>query len=31
MLERCYTTPYTGKVSWDVWPGNIREVGPGTR
>jgi hypothetical protein len=28
MLERCYTTPYTGKVSWDVWLGNIREVGP---
>ena len=28
VLERCYTTPYTGKVSWDVWLGNIREVGP---
>ncbi len=28
MLERCYTTPYTGKVSWDVWLGNIRDVGP---
>jgi hypothetical protein len=28
LLERCYTTPYTGKVAWDVWLGNIREVGP---
>ncbi|WP_199430758.1 DUF6282 family protein [Qaidamihabitans albus] len=28
LLERCLTTPYTGKVSWDVWLGNIREVGP---
>jgi hypothetical protein len=28
VLERCYTTPYTGKVSWDRWLGNIREVGP---
>jgi hypothetical protein len=28
VLERCYTTPYTGKVSWDVWLGNIRDVGP---
>ena len=28
LLERCFTTPYTGKVSWDVWLGNIREVGP---
>jgi uncharacterized protein DUF6282 len=28
LLERCFTTPYTGKVGWDVWLGNIREVGP---
>jgi len=28
VLERCYTTPYTGKVSWDVWLGNVRDVGP---
>ncbi|WP_028925784.1 DUF6282 family protein [Pseudonocardia acaciae] len=28
LLERCFTTPYTGKVSWEVWLGNIREVGP---
>jgi hypothetical protein len=28
LLERCYTTPFTGKVSWDVWLGNIRDVGP---
>lgn len=28
LLERCFTTPYTGKVSWDAWLGNIRAVGP---
>lgn len=28
LLERCFTTPYTGKVEWDVWFRNIREVGP---
>ncbi|UQS21921.1 DUF6282 family protein [Amycolatopsis thermalba] len=28
LLERCLTTPYTGKVSWDVWLGNIRATGP---
>ncbi|MET0135191.1 MAG: DUF6282 family protein [Kibdelosporangium sp.] len=28
LLERCFTTPYTGKVEWDVWFHNIREVGP---
>lgn len=28
LLERCFTTPYTGKVAWEVWLGNIREVGP---
>ncbi|NKQ53444.1 cytosolic protein [Amycolatopsis sp. K13G38] len=28
LMERCFTTPYTGKVAWDVWLHNIREVGP---
>ena len=28
LLERCFTTPYTGKVAWDVWLGNIRSAGP---
>lgn len=28
LMERCFTTPYTGKVDWDVWFRNIREVGP---
>jgi hypothetical protein len=28
LMERCFTTPYTGKVSWDLWLANIREVGP---
>lgn len=28
LLERCLTTPLTGKVSWDVWLNNIRTVGP---
>ncbi|HVW40431.1 MAG TPA: DUF6282 family protein [Amycolatopsis sp.] len=28
LMERCFTTPYTGKVGWDVWLHNIREVGP---
>jgi hypothetical protein len=28
LLERCFTTPYTGKVAWDVWFHNIREAGP---
>ncbi|MPZ61877.1 MAG: cytosolic protein [Propionibacteriales bacterium] len=28
LMERCLTTPYTGKVEWDVWFHNIREVGP---
>jgi hypothetical protein len=27
-LERCFTTPYTGKVSWDLMIENIRRVGP---
>jgi hypothetical protein len=28
LLERCFTTPHTGKVSWDRWIQNIRAVGP---
>lgn len=28
LMERCFTTPYTGKVAWDVWVENIRAVGP---
>jgi hypothetical protein len=28
LLERCYTTPLSGKVSWDVWFRAIRETGP---
>jgi hypothetical protein len=27
LLERCFTTPHTGKVSWDRWLENIRAVG----
>jgi hypothetical protein len=27
-LERCFTTPYTGKVSWDTMIANIRAAGP---
>ncbi|QUX27159.1 hypothetical protein KGD83_17660 [Nocardiopsis akebiae] len=27
-LERCLTTPLTGKVSWQVWLDNIRSAGP---
>lgn len=27
LLERCYTTPLSGKVSWDVWFRAIRETG----
>jgi Family of unknown function (DUF6282) len=27
LLERCFTTPHTGKVSWDAWLENIRAVG----
>ena len=26
-LERCLTTPLTGKVSWDAWHANIRGAG----
>jgi Family of unknown function (DUF6282) len=28
LLERCFTTPYTGKVAWDLWFHNIRAAGP---
>lgn len=28
LLERCFTTPYTGKVSWELWFSNIRDAGP---
>jgi hypothetical protein len=27
LLERCFTTPYTGKVAWSVMVDNIRAVG----
>jgi Family of unknown function (DUF6282) len=28
LLERCFTTPHTGKISWDAWIENIRATGP---
>jgi hypothetical protein len=28
LLERCFTTPYTGKISWEVWLRHVRDVGP---
>jgi Family of unknown function (DUF6282) len=28
LLERCFTTPHTGKVTWDQWLSNIRDAGP---
>lgn len=28
LLERCFTTPYTGKVAWETWFRAIREAGP---
>jgi Family of unknown function (DUF6282) len=28
LLERCFTTPHTGKVSWEEMLTNIRAVGP---
>jgi Family of unknown function (DUF6282) len=28
LLERCFTTPHTGKVSWERWIENIRAVRP---
>jgi Family of unknown function (DUF6282) len=27
LLERCFTTPHTGKISWDRWIENIRATG----
>ena len=27
-FERCFTTPNSGKISWDQVYANIREVGP---
>jgi hypothetical protein len=27
LLERCFTTPHTGKITWEVWIENIRAVG----
>ena len=28
LLERCFTTPHTGKVTWERWVENIRAAGP---
>ncbi|HEY9523290.1 MAG TPA: DUF6282 family protein [Thermopolyspora sp.] len=28
LLERCFTTPYTGKITWETWLENISAVGP---
>jgi alkanesulfonate monooxygenase SsuD/methylene tetrahydromethanopterin reductase-like flavin-dependent oxidoreductase (luciferase family) len=28
LLERCFTTPHTEKVTWERWLENIRAVGP---
>lgn len=28
LLERCFTTPHTGKVEWERWFHNIRETEP---
>ncbi|MGO3136630.1 DUF6282 family protein [Agrococcus casei] len=28
LLERCLTTPLTGKVAWETWFANIRGAGP---
>ncbi|MBV9607590.1 MAG: hypothetical protein JO027_20915 [Solirubrobacterales bacterium] len=28
LLERCFTTPHTGKVTWEQWIENIRAAGP---
>jgi Family of unknown function (DUF6282) len=27
LLERCFTTPHTGKVDWETWIENIRATG----
>ena len=28
LLERCFTTPHTGKITWEAWIENIRATGP---
>jgi Family of unknown function (DUF6282) len=28
LLERCFTTPHTGKVTWERWIENVRATGP---
>ena len=28
LLERCMTTPYTGKIAWEEWIDHIRATGP---
>jgi hypothetical protein len=28
LLERCFTTPHTGKVAWERWLENVRAAGP---
>jgi hypothetical protein len=28
LIERCFTTPHTGKVSWEQWLASTRAVGP---
>ncbi len=28
LLERCFTTPHTGKMEWERWIANIRATGP---
>jgi hypothetical protein len=28
LLERCFTTPHTGKISWERWLDAIRQTGP---
>jgi hypothetical protein len=28
LLERCFTTPHTGKIAWETWIDNIRAAGP---
>jgi len=28
LLERCMTTPHTGKIAWEEWIAHIREAGP---
>jgi Family of unknown function (DUF6282) len=28
LLERCFTTPHTGKIEWEQWIENVRACGP---